>query len=108
VIINDKLAETSGDLTRSPAHPRRRRRLEVIGSSLHGQPHGHADIGWRRFAKGDHSVETGRRHLRIWVGGNNLILRPSGVGADEVVDEVTAYLRGRRGLKPDGARRSTS
>jgi putative ABC transport system permease protein len=51
-------------------------------------------------------LETGRRHLRIWVGGNNLIVKPrAGVGVDEAVDEVTAYLRGHRGLKP--GRRAT-
>src|SRR5207248_4754173 len=49
-------------------------------------------------------LETGRRHLRIWVGGNNLIVKPlAGVIVDEAVDDVTAYLRGHRGLKP-GAR----
>lgn len=51
-------------------------------------------------------LETGRRHLRIWVPGNNLIVKPrAGVTTEEAVDEVTAYLRGRRGLKP--AQRST-
>jgi putative ABC transport system permease protein len=46
-------------------------------------------------------LETGRRHLRIWVPGNNLIVKPrAGVTTEEAVDEVTAYLRGRRGLKP--------
>jgi putative ABC transport system permease protein len=51
-------------------------------------------------------LETGRRHLRIWVPGNNLIVKPrAGVTTEEAVDEVTAYLRGRRGLKP--AQRTT-
>jgi len=51
-------------------------------------------------------LETGRRHLRIWVPGNNLIVKPrAAVTTEEAVDDVTAYLRGRRGLKP--AQRST-
>src|SRR5829696_975265 len=47
--------------------------------------------------------ETGRRHLRIWVQGNNLIVKPlAGVAVEEAVDEVTAYLRSRRAIKPGG------
>jgi putative ABC transport system permease protein len=46
-------------------------------------------------------IETGRRHMKLWMRGNNLIVKPrSGVTADEAIDDVTAYLRGRRGLKP--------
>ena len=46
-------------------------------------------------------LETGRRHMEIWVPGNNLIVKPrAGVSADEAVDDVTAYLRGHRGLRP--------
>jgi putative ABC transport system permease protein len=46
-------------------------------------------------------IETGRRHLKLWMRGNNLIVKPrKGVTAEDAIDEVTAYLRGRRGLKP--------
>jgi putative ABC transport system permease protein len=45
--------------------------------------------------------ETARRHLNFWMRGNNLIVKPrDGVGVDEATDDVTALLRGRRGLKP--------
>ena len=46
--------------------------------------------------------ETARRHLNLWVRGNNLIVKPlSGVTVDDAVDDVTAALRGRRGLRPN-------
>ena len=45
--------------------------------------------------------ETARRHLNLWVRGNNLIVKPfTGVTVDEAVDDVTAALRARRGLRP--------
>jgi len=45
--------------------------------------------------------ETARRHLNLWVRGNNLIVKPlSGVTVEDAVDDVTAALRGRRGLRP--------
>src|SRR3954465_8285561 len=45
--------------------------------------------------------ETARRHLNFWMRGNNLIVKPGGgVTVDEATDDVTALLRGRRGLKP--------
>src|SRR5689334_17527758 len=45
--------------------------------------------------------ETARRHLNFWMRGNNLIVKPrDGVSVDEATDDVTALLRGRRGLKP--------
>jgi putative ABC transport system permease protein len=45
--------------------------------------------------------ETGRRHLNMWMRGNNLIVKPrTGVPVEEAIDDVTAYLRGHRGLKP--------
>ena len=44
---------------------------------------------------------TGRTALNMWVRGNNLIVRPrAGVTTEEAVDEVTAALRGSRGLRP--------
>jgi putative ABC transport system permease protein len=45
--------------------------------------------------------ETGRRRLNMWMRGNNLIVRPkTGVTTQEAVDDVTAMLRARRGLRP--------
>jgi putative ABC transport system permease protein len=44
---------------------------------------------------------TGKSALNMWVLGNNLIVRPrAGVTAEEAVDDVTAALRGSRGLRP--------
>jgi putative ABC transport system permease protein len=44
---------------------------------------------------------TGRSALNMWVRGNNLIVKPrSGITAEEAVDDVTAALRGARGLRP--------
>jgi putative ABC transport system permease protein len=46
-------------------------------------------------------LETGRRHMNLWVRGNNLIVKPrDGVRVEDAVDDVTAYLRGARGLRP--------
>jgi putative ABC transport system permease protein len=46
-------------------------------------------------------LETGRRHMNLWVRGLNLIVKPlDGVKVDDAVDDVTAYLRGARGLRP--------
>ena len=45
--------------------------------------------------------ETARRHLNLWMRGNNLIVKPfSGVAVADAVDDVTAALRGHRGLRP--------
>lgn len=45
--------------------------------------------------------ETARRHLNLWMRGNNLIVKPfSGVAVETAVDDVTALLRGHRGLRP--------
>jgi putative ABC transport system permease protein len=45
--------------------------------------------------------ESARRHLNLWMRGNNLIVKPrTGVTVEEAVDDVTAALRGRRGLRP--------
>ena len=44
---------------------------------------------------------TGKNALNMWVLGNNLIVRPrAGVTAEQGVDDVTAALRGARGLRP--------
>jgi putative ABC transport system permease protein len=46
-------------------------------------------------------LETGRRHMNLWVRGLNLIVKPrEGVKVDDAVDDVTAYLRGYRRLRP--------
>ncbi|HEY6218613.1 MAG TPA: ABC transporter permease [Gemmatimonadaceae bacterium] len=46
-------------------------------------------------------IETGRRHLKLWMRGLNLIVKPrKGVTTIDAVDDVTAYLRAHRGLKP--------
>ncbi|HEY2066400.1 MAG TPA: ABC transporter permease [Gemmatimonadaceae bacterium] len=45
--------------------------------------------------------ESARRHLSLWMRGNNLIVKPhTGVSVEDAVDDVTAALRGRRGLRP--------
>src|ERR687895_2360008 len=44
---------------------------------------------------------TGRRALNMWIRGNNLIVKPrAGISTEEAVDDVTAALRGARGLRP--------
>lgn len=46
-------------------------------------------------------LETGRRHMNLWVRGENLIVKPrDGVTVPDAVDDVTAYFRGHRGLHP--------
>ncbi|HEV8499535.1 MAG TPA: ABC transporter permease [Gemmatimonadaceae bacterium] len=110
VIINDKLAETLfGDSDPMDKHIL----VDGVDFAVIGLYHYTASpMGTPTSAGGGDSpkaiipLETGRRHLRIWVGGNNLIVKPlAGVGVDEAVDDVTAYLRGHRGLKP-GARQT--
>jgi putative ABC transport system permease protein len=45
--------------------------------------------------------ETARRHLSLWLRGTDLIIKPRiGVTTQEAVDDVTAALRGHRGLRP--------
>jgi putative ABC transport system permease protein len=45
--------------------------------------------------------ETARRHLKFWMRGNNLIVKPrTGVTLEDALDEVTATLRSARGLRP--------
>src|SRR5256885_12663322 len=46
--------------------------------------------------------ETARRHLQLWMRGNNLILKPrAGATVEEATDEVTAAMRARRSLGPN-------
>ena len=45
--------------------------------------------------------ESGRRHLKFWMRGNNLIVKPrQGVPLETALDDVTATLRAARGLRP--------
>jgi putative ABC transport system permease protein len=45
--------------------------------------------------------ETARRHLGLWRGGIDLIVKPhDGISVEEATDDVIALLRTRRGLKP--------
>lgn len=105
VIINDKLAQTlfgESDpidkivsLNGAP--------FTVIGlyhytASPMGTP---TSAGGGDSPKAIVPLETGRRHMNLWVRGNNLIVRPrEGVRVEDAVDDVTAYLRGHRGLRP--------
>jgi putative ABC transport system permease protein len=44
--------------------------------------------------------ESARRHLNLWMRGNNLIVKPhTGVTTQEAVDDVIAALRAHRGLR---------
>jgi putative ABC transport system permease protein len=46
-------------------------------------------------------IETGRRHMNLWMRGNNLIVKPrQGVTLEQAVDDVTAYFRAKRSLRP--------
>ena len=46
-------------------------------------------------------IESARRHLNAWMGQLGVAVVPRGtVSRDEAIDEVTAYLRGLRGLRP--------
>ncbi len=46
-------------------------------------------------------LQTGWRRLQIGMLGNNLIVKPlAGVAVGDASDDITAFLRGRRGLKP--------
>jgi putative ABC transport system permease protein len=46
-------------------------------------------------------LETGRRHMNLWVRGENLIVKPrDGVTVPDAVDDVTSFFRGHRGLRP--------
>lgn len=105
VIINDKLSQTLfGDSDPiDKAISVNGRPFTVIGlyhytASPMGTP---TSAGGGDSPKAIIPLETGRRHMRIWVPGNNLIVKPrAGVTADEAVDDVTAFLRGHRGLRP--------
>jgi putative ABC transport system permease protein len=105
VIINDKLAESlfgqSDPIDKVISIDGTQ--FTVIGlyhytSSPMGTP---TSAGGGDSPKAIAPLETGRRHMQLWVRGNNLIVKPrDGVTADDAVDDVTAYLRGHRGLRP--------
>ena len=45
--------------------------------------------------------ETARRHLKFWMRGNNLIIKPrAGVTLEDAIDDVRMVLRSERGLRP--------
>lgn len=105
VIINDKLAASlfgdSDPLDKQVAIDGHQ--FTVIGlyhytASPMGTP---TSAGGGDSPKAIVPLETGRRHMNLWVRGNNLIVKPrTGVKVEDAVDEVTAFLRGRRGLRP--------
>ncbi len=105
VIINDKLSETlfgTGDpidkVITIDGH-----QFTVIGlyhytASPMGTP---TSAGGGDSPKAIVPLETGRRHMNLWVRGNNLIVKPrDGVAVNDAVDDVMAYLRGHRRLRP--------
>ncbi|MBW7934933.1 MAG: ABC transporter permease, partial [Gemmatimonadaceae bacterium] len=105
IILNDKLAESLfGD-----SDPMDKQvtvdgiPLTVIGlyhytASPMGTP---TSAGGGDSPKAIIPYETARRRLNAWMRGNNLIVKPkTGVTTEEAVDEVTALLRARRGLRP--------
>ena len=105
VLVNDKLAETLFGLS----EPINKEiliddvKFTVIGfyhytSSPMGTP---TSAGGGDSPKAIVPFESARRHLNLWMRGNNLIVKPlSGVSVQEAVDDVTATLRGHRGLRP--------
>jgi putative ABC transport system permease protein len=105
VIINDKLAQglfgDSDPLDKVISIEGRQ--FTVIGLYHHtGSPMGTPTSGSGGDSpKAIAPLETGRRHMNLWVRGNNLIVKPrDGVRVEDAVDDVTAYLRGARGLRP--------
>ncbi|HTE46215.1 MAG TPA: ABC transporter permease [Gemmatimonadaceae bacterium] len=105
VVINDKLATSlfgnSDPLDKQISIDGRQ--FTVIGlyhytASPMGTP---TSAGGGDSPKAIIPLETGRRHMNLWVRGNNLIVKPrDGVKVEDAVDDVTAFLRGRRGLRP--------
>jgi putative ABC transport system permease protein len=105
VLVNDKLAETlfgdsdpiDKEITIDDV------KFTVIGfyhytASPMGTP---TSAGGGDSPKAIVPFETARRHLNLWMRGNNLIVKPfSGVSVEDAVDDVTAVLRSSRGLRP--------
>ena len=107
VVINAKMAEKlfgdSDPLEKEIEHIGTGVRLRVIGiyhytASPMGTP---TSAGGGDSPKAIVSWEVARRHLNFWMRGNNLIVKPmKGVTVEEATDDVTATLRGLRGLRP--------
>jgi putative ABC transport system permease protein len=105
IILNDKLAQSLfGDS--DPLDKQIQvngRQFTVIGlyhytASPMGTP---TSAGGGDSPKAIAPLETGRRHMNLWVRGNNLIVKPrDGVSTEDAVEDVNAFLRGRRGLRP--------
>ena len=105
VIVNDKLAEAlfgdSDPLDKVISIDGQQ--FTVIGlyhytASPMGTP---TSAGGSDSPKAIAPLETGRRHMNIGYRNNNLIVKPrEGVTVVDAVDDVTAFLRGHRGLRP--------
>ena len=104
-IVNDKLAESLFGVS-DPIDKQITidgRQFTVIGlyhytASPMGTP---TSAGGGDSPKAIAPLETGRRHMNLWVRGNNLIIKPrQGVTVDNAVDDVTAFFRGYRRLRP--------
>jgi putative ABC transport system permease protein len=105
VLVNDKLAETLfGD-----SDPLDKEiQIDGVPYTVIGFYHYTASpMGTPTSAGGGDSpkaivpFESARRNLNLWMRGNNLIVKPhTGVTVEEAVDDVTATLRGKRGLHP--------
>ncbi|MEO8619917.1 MAG: ABC transporter permease [bacterium] len=106
VLVNDKMAETLFG-TSDPIDKEiliDGVQFKVIGfyhytASPMGTP---TSAGGGDSPKAIVPFESARRHLNLWMRGNNLIVKPlSGVTVEDAVDDVTAALRGHRGLRPN-------
>jgi putative ABC transport system permease protein len=104
VLVNDKLAE---QLFGQSEPVGKTIMIDDVGFEVIGLYHYTASpMGTPTSSGGDGPkaivpFESARRHLNLWMRGNNLIVKPrAGVTADEAVDDVTAALRGSRGLRP--------
>ncbi len=105
VLVNDKLAEQlfgqSDPIDKSIMIDDVQ--FKVIGfyhytSSPMGTP---TSAGGGDSPKAIVPFESARRHLNLWMRGNNLIVKPrSGISTEEAVDDVIAALRGHRGIRP--------
>jgi putative ABC transport system permease protein len=107
VVVNEKMAEQlfgdSDPLDKEIEFLNTGIRLRVIGvyhytASPMGTP---TSAGGGDSPKAIVPWETARRHMNFWMRGNNLIVKPmKGVAVETATDEVTATLRGLRGLRP--------
>jgi putative ABC transport system permease protein len=105
VVVNDKLAQSlfgeSDPLDKQITIDGRQ--FTVIGlyhytASPMGTP---TSAGGGDSPKAIVPLETGRRKMNLWVRGNNLIVKPrQGVAVEDAVDDVTAFLRAKRSLRP--------